>query len=34
MSGTWRDISRPIIARVLSENKGKTEIEIREALKT
>lgn len=33
MKGTWRDIVRPIIARVLAETQGKTEQEIRKALK-
>jgi len=33
MKGTWRDIARPIIARVLAENEGKTEQEKRKALK-
>jgi hypothetical protein len=30
---TWRDCARPIIARVLKENEGKTEKEIRAALR-
>lgn len=33
MKGTWRDIARPIIAKVLAENEGKTEQEKRKALK-
>jgi hypothetical protein len=32
-SESWRDIARPIIAQVLADNKGKTEQEIRKALK-
>lgn len=30
---TWREIARPIIAKVLSDNKGKSEKEIRRALR-
>lgn len=30
---TWRKIARPIIAKVLSDNKGKSEKEIRRALR-
>jgi hypothetical protein len=30
---TWRDKAKPIIARVLVENEGKTEAEIRAALR-
>lgn len=30
---SWRDRCRPIIARVLAENQGKSEKEIRKALK-
>jgi hypothetical protein len=30
---TWRDCARPIIAAVLKENEGKTEKEIRAALR-
>jgi len=30
---TWRDLARPIIAKVLADNKGKTEKEIRKALR-
>jgi hypothetical protein len=33
MSGTWRDIAKPIIREVLKENAGKSEKEIRKALK-
>ena len=33
MSKTWRDSARPIIAKVLSDNIGKTDKEIRKALK-
>ena len=32
MTKTWRDVARPIIARVLEETKGKPDIEIRQAL--
>ena len=30
---TWRDSTRPIIAAVLKENEGKTDKEIRAALR-
>ena len=30
---TWREDCRPIIAKVLADNKGKTEKEIRRALR-
>ncbi len=30
---TWRDIARPIIAKVLADNKDKSEKEIRKALR-
>ena len=30
---TWRDRARPIIARVLKENAGKSESEIKQALR-
>lgn len=33
MSGTWRDIAKPIIAQVIKDNKGKTEKEIKKALR-
>ena len=33
MRNTWRDIARPIIDRVLKEVHGKSEKEIREALR-
>lgn len=33
MSGSWRDIARPIIARILQENKGADEKTIRKVLK-
>lgn len=33
MSKSWREISRPIIAKVLREHKGADEKEIRKALK-
>ena len=32
MERTWRDIARPIIEKVLEENKGKPDIVIRQAL--
>lgn len=32
MTKTWRDVARPIIAKVLEETKGKPDIEIRQAL--
>lgn len=32
MNNTWRDLARPIIARVIAENVGKNEHEIRLAL--
>lgn len=32
-SGTWRDTARPIIAKVLADNKGKPEGEVKKALK-
>lgn len=33
MAGTWRDSARPIIAAVLQANQGKTEREIKAALR-
>lgn len=30
---TWREHARPIIAKVLADNEGKTEKEIRKALR-
>lgn len=33
MRGTWRASATPIIAQVLKETRGKTEKEIRQALK-
>ena len=33
MSKSWRDIARPLIHRVLQENKGKEDKEIRKALR-
>lgn len=33
MSGSWRDIAKPIIAEVLKENEGKTDKEINKALR-
>jgi hypothetical protein len=33
MSASWRDIARPVIAKVLAENEGKDEKEIKKALK-
>lgn len=33
MAETWRDIARPIISEVLKSNEGKTDKEIRKALK-
>ena len=30
---SWRDIARPLIANTLKDNEGKTEKEIRKALK-
>lgn len=30
---SWRDIARPIIANVLANTKGLTEVEVRKALK-
>jgi len=30
---TWRDTARPIIAQVLADNTGKSELEIRRALR-
>lgn len=33
MPKTWRDIARPIIQNVLTENAGKSEREIKKALK-
>lgn len=32
MTSRWREHARPIVARVLSETRGKSEDEIREAL--
>jgi len=32
MKGKWRDSCKPIIARVIKENEGKTEKEIRKAI--
>lgn len=33
MSDSWRDVARPIIARTLRENVGKTVPELRAALR-
>lgn len=33
MAKTWRDVARPIIYQVLQQTKGKTEKEIKAALK-
>lgn len=33
MAGTWRDSAKPIIAEVLKITRGRTEQEIRKALK-
>lgn len=33
MRGTWRDSAKPIIAKVLKDNQGKTFKEIRAALR-
>ena len=33
MAGTWRDIARPLIAQVLKDTNGKSDKEIRKALK-
>lgn len=33
MSKTWRDMARPLIVQVLKESEGKSEKEIRKALK-
>ena len=33
MAKTWRDMARPLIAQVLKESEGKSEKEIRNALK-
>lgn len=33
MNRTWRDSARPIIAKVLADNEGKTDKEIRRALR-
>lgn len=33
MARTWRDSAKPIIAEVIKENTGKTEKEIRKALR-
>lgn len=30
---TWRDLAKPIIEKVISENKGKSEKEIKAALR-
>lgn len=32
MTSSWREYAKPIIAKVLAENKGKSEKEIRKAL--
>jgi len=32
MKRTWRDSCKPIIARVIKENEGKSEKEIRKAI--
>lgn len=33
MRGTWRESAKPIIAKVIKDNQGKTEKEIRKALR-
>lgn len=33
MGRSWRDIARPLIAKVLQENAGKPDAEIRKALR-
>lgn len=33
MAKTWRDSAKPIIHRIITENEGKTEKEIRDALR-
>jgi hypothetical protein len=32
MSGTWRDIAKPIIAQVMKDTRGQSEKEIKRAL--
>ena len=33
MRGTWRDSARPLIAKALTDSKGKSEQEIRKTLR-